>query len=426
MVGVNKNVTAHFASTFVPLTVSVVGNGRVLRTPDRVDYPLNSTVTLDGIPDDGFLFDHWSGDLAGTAHPQDLVMNTAKSVTATFAVDARSPRIRAVRDLPADEGGRVKLEWLASSLDALPVSPSHIGSYLVFREVPTALARAALLAGRAHLLSPDATGLAADATYLHTVEAAGDFFWEYLVTVPAAAFPGYSVVAPTTLDSTATSPAWTRFKLQARSNDGLSWFNSAPDSGHSIDNLAPRAPAPLSLDLELNGNELHWRANTEADLASYRVFRGSTPEFVPGPVTLAADVIDTTFLDPTTGSAWYKVVAVDVHGNESAASAVFASRTTDTDSAPPTRLAITASPNPGPGRTVFTLSLPSAAHVRVKVLDAGGRLIAGLIDDERPAGRTSLAWSGRDERGRPVAGGLYFALVEAGGARLVTRVVLLQ
>jgi hypothetical protein len=49
-----------------------------------------------------------------------------------------------------------------------------------------------------------------------------------------------------------------------------------------------------------------------------------------------------------------------------------------------------------------------------------------LIDDERPAGRTSLAWSGRDERGRPVAGGLYFALVEAGGTRVVTRVVLLQ
>jgi hypothetical protein len=37
-----------------------------------------------------------------------------------------------------------------------------------------------------------------------------------------------------------------------------------------------------------------------------------------------------------------------------------------------------------------------------------------------------LAWAGRDERGRPVAGGLYFALVEAGGARVVTRVVMLQ
>jgi len=120
------------------------------------------------------------------------------------------------------------------------------------------------------------------------------------------------------------------------------------------------------------------------------------------------------------------VTAVDVHGNEGPPNAVFAARTTGADGSPPTRLAISASPNPGPGRTLFTLSLPSAGHVRVSVLDAGGRRIAGLMDDERPAGRTSLAWAGRDERGRPVAGGLYFALVEAGGARVVTRVVMLQ
>ena len=96
--------------------------------------------------------------------------------------------------------------------------------------------------------------------------------------------------------------------------------------------------------------------------------------FAPGGVTSSRFLLANT----TAGSAWYKVVAVDVHGNESAASAVFASRTTDTDNASPTRLAITASPNPGPGRTVFTLSLPRAVHVRVKVLDAGGAPDRGL------------------------------------------------
>jgi hypothetical protein len=426
MVGGNKNVTAHFATSLFPLSVTVVGFGSVARDPDLLDYPANSTVTLTAIPGEGYEFASWSGALSGSASTQTLLMSAARSVTATFVNDLRFPRIRSVKDLPGDEGGRVKLEWFASSLDQPPAAPSHIGSYLVFRDVPTEAARKALRAGMARLVEGDASASSGMRALLHTMDAAGEFFWEYLATVPAAGFSGYSYVAPTTLDSTSAGPAWTRFKLQARTTDGTAWFNSAPDSGKSVDNLAPQPPAPITVIVEADANALHWSPNHEADLSRYVLHRGSTADFIPGPFTFVGEVSDTTYRDRTTASAWYKLIAVDVHGNPSAASAVFAGRTTDAPGGPPERFALSAFPNPSPGRTVLTLSLPSAGRVRVQVLDASGRRVARLADGMLAAGRWPLAWDGRDERGVAVPGGLYFALGETDAGRTVTRIALIR
>ena len=49
-----------------------------------------------------------------------------------------------------------------------------------------------------------------------------------------------------------------------RPGDGLTWFNSTPDSGQSIDNLAPGAPGPLSLVLQPTGNERRRKRRVEA------------------------------------------------------------------------------------------------------------------------------------------------------------------
>jgi hypothetical protein len=56
------------------------------------------------------------------------------------------------------------------------------------------------------------------------------------------------------------------------------WF-SQPDSGYSVDNVAPFAPAPFQGVYAAGGANLHWRPNTEADLAGYRLYRGPTASF---------------------------------------------------------------------------------------------------------------------------------------------------
>ncbi len=83
-----ETVYANFASLYCSLSVSVVGSGSVIKDPDMTMYPIGTEVELTAIPDLGWAFEHWSGNLWGSHNPDTIVMNTNKSVTAHFIEDA--------------------------------------------------------------------------------------------------------------------------------------------------------------------------------------------------------------------------------------------------------------------------------------------------------------------------------------------------
>ena len=47
------------------LTINVVGNGLVIKNPDRDSFRSGSIAELTAIPDAGRIFDRWEGDLTG-------------------------------------------------------------------------------------------------------------------------------------------------------------------------------------------------------------------------------------------------------------------------------------------------------------------------------------------------------------------------
>ena len=114
----------------------------------------------------------------------------------------------------------------------------------------------------------------------------------------------------------ANSNPYTAFIVQAVTAISTEFFGSAPDSGYSVDNLSPAAPAPFSVVYAGQSNMLHWTAISAADLREYRLYRGAGPSFVPGPSSLVAATTDTGYVDAP-GSVFYKLVAVDIHGNMS-------------------------------------------------------------------------------------------------------------
>jgi len=73
-------------------------------------------------------------------------------------------------------------------------------------------------------------------------------------------------------------------------------------------------------------------------------------------------------------------------------------------------------PNPSRAGTSLSFVLPSAGRAELVIRDVAGRRVRALLQGELPAGRHSRAWDGRDESGRPVAAGVYFAELRAGGA----------
>ncbi len=85
-----------------------------------------------------------------------------------------------------------------------------------------------------------------------------------------------------------------------------------------------------------------------------------------------------------------------------------------------------AHPNPFMERTYLSYSLPAAGSVRLTVHDAAGHRVATIVDGHRPAGPHAVDWNGRDERGRRVAAGVYFARLQFAGASRLGKIVLSQ
>ena len=88
---------------------------------------------------------------------------------------------------------------------------------------------------------------------------------------------------------------------------------------------------------------------------------------------------------------------------------------------------LSAHPNPLPGSARLWLSVPQDGEVLLALHDLTGRVVRTLHRGAIEAGRHSFEWAGRDDRGRPVPGGVYFVRVsDALGERLQTRVLLLR
>ncbi len=75
-------------------------------------------------------------------------------------------------------------------------------------------------------------------------------------------------------------------------------------------------------------------------------------------------------------------------------------------------------PNPFNPSTTITIQIPDDSVVRLPasldVYDLHGRLVRKLIDRELDPGIHHVVWDGRDERGRPVASGIYLYILRRG------------
>ena len=73
-------------------------------------------------------------------------------------------------------------------------------------------------------------------------------------------------------------------------------------------------------------------------------------------------------------------------------------------------------PNPFSPTTGIRFWLAQEGNVRLSIYDVAGRLIRTLVDGGIQAGSHSVAWDGRDEKGREMPSGLYFYRMTAGTA----------
>lgn len=83
-------------------------------------------------------------------------------------------------------------------------------------------------------------------------------------------------------------------------------------------------------------------------------------------------------------------------------------------------------PNPFNPATTIKYSLPQGARVTICVYNELGQRVIKLFDGEQGAGEHRVEWNGADRSGRPVAAGVYFYRVVAGGKLKTKKMILLK
>jgi hypothetical protein len=336
-----------------------------------------------------------------------------------------APDITSVADVPNDQGGHVKVTWGRSYLDAGP--GFGIGSYEVWRSVPPNQMAAARARGARQVASfaerPAAGGLA----FATTRVGATAYAWEYVAAQPGRGFLTYSYTLPTTSDSIGGSNPYTAVLVVALSSVSNGFWASLPDSGYSVDNLPPATPAPFTGEYASGAAHLHWNPNPEQDLAEYRLHRGTTPDFTPAPGNLVASKPDTGYVDPVGARFYYKLCAVDVHGNASGYALLLPDATVGTAAPelPGATWLAPAAPNPMRGAATIRFGLARAGRVELAVYDQQGRRLRTLMAGAGAAGPRVVRWDGRDDAGRPCPSGLYLVRLATEGRSLTRRAVLL-
>lgn len=343
--------------------------------------------------------------------------------------------IDSVVDIPGDQGGRVRIYFTRSGWD-FGEGEYPIISYNLWRRVDNPALTAALEPLRLstapaidHHLGLPLLGHEGRSYFIQDGNVVGSGFppgtWEVLGGFAAVQQDQYIQAAETLADSTIAGVSYTVYCISAHTALPSLWYVSPPDSGYSIDNMAPAPPPNFRMESE---NELAWDMVPDDDFQYYSVYGTASPDFEEDRVLIGYTIGLGMELSAGDIFNYYHVTASDYAGNEGYPSTVenaFAGLPEKEDlphafSLGPSR------PNPFSEATVIRFDLPEPCQVSLSVYDTGGRLVAVLADGEYPAGRHSIVWSIGDHVDGGLAPGVYFLSMRAPGFSAVEKMLLLR
>ena len=260
-------------------------------------------------------------------------------------------------------------------------------------------------------------------------------FWDGLVTVQS-----WSPVSDWTFFSydAAAGPHTFRWRMSTGSGGGSLFVDNVKFPGGDVP--APRAvpcPGEISFALGVNGSDsaellvlnqgkedLIWTLTDAAPYLNIDVYGGTLAPAGYTVVTLDADA---------TGLAeGYHQFNLSLASNDPANPTMIVPVTLSIGGVAavggtPSAFAVTGVvPNPFNPQTTIHFNLPRTQTATLRLYDVQGRLIRDLVDGVKQAGPNEVVWNGRDNGGRSVASGTYYARLESGGETSVKSMVLVR
>jgi len=329
------------------------------------------------------------------------------------------PSIVSVEDRPNDQGGEVIVEWSRSWLDV--VHAREITDYSLWMHAPDS-----------KTVSHDIVKLSADLNIPEShLENLLRNSWIFVSEIPATQWEEYSAFAPTLNDSTDAGIPLFDFKVLAHAEVAWVYWESATTSGYSVDNLAPGAPLALNGEQDNLGDiDLNWTASgyQDQDLNHYRIYRADSPGVPVDEIHFIGQAAIESYLDPIGFGSWYyRVTAVDAHGNESDPSNEAAFDGLSSVQVLPTQIGLNGIwPNPFNPRGTISYSLTQDVSITLDIHDISGRFVTNLVNGFQPAGHHEVIWDGCNSMGNSVASGVYLARLVVDKQLFTQRMMLIK
>ncbi len=239
--------------------------------------------------------------------------------------------------------------------------------------------------------------------------------------------PNMGDYSSTLADSRYVRPVWS----DGRGSNPDTW-EAAIDTWHSL------SDCPADLAIAPNGGlDLSWTVNNlnplfsndyTYELTSARAWPMPAPGSLGSVAAAGSAGIDLSVTAPDTAASGTNVLTLAVRNEKNTLveqCAVTLTVTAPTGVGPDSHTLALAPvwPNPASGSARLQYTLPTEGRVTLRIYGLRGELVRTLADGSRGAGVNSAVWDGRDESGRTVAAGAYFARLEALGHTLTRRLI---
>lgn len=376
---------------FLTTSFDPMGAGQISPEPPGAWYDDGMWAVVEALPFSGYRFLEWTGDLFTDYNPDSLLMDGPKSVTANFWND---PPVVTASDTSFAED-----------------EPFHFFMRRIISQISDAN----------HSISDlDITverGIILDVIYDDDEE---------IFTVTSDVPDWYGV---DTLTVKAVDPL------------------GAEGTGPLVITVLPMPDPPSSFDLlDLTDNavitvwpesiEFRWEQATDPDIndtLSYTLEIDTTLQFNSNWGFRIEDLTDpTATMDwPIThgdDTYYWRVQVRDSQGHTTWSNAIhtFILETGVAGGLPDEVVLQQNYPNPFNESTTIRFGIPEPSRVTVTIFDGQGRRVRRLVDGERERGYHPILWDGIDDRGGPVASGVYFVMMRSGTKKFVKRLVFLR
>ncbi|MDB9854235.1 T9SS type A sorting domain-containing protein [Candidatus Marinimicrobia bacterium] len=205
------------------------------------------------------------------------------------------PIIDNVQDLPQDQGGFVGIQYQGSVYDH-EHEGYNITHYYFWREMD--------------INQREESSNSLTFNEIYDINSRDMDYWEFIGEMTAEGFESYGYSAPTLADSTASDGIfWSKYLVVAHTDNDDVFFVSEPDSGYSVDNIAPYAPQNIQVQTGEYGATLSWEVVEEnIDIAFYEVYKDDV---------LHSQITETIFVDSVGygSSSIFTIRGVDENGN---------------------------------------------------------------------------------------------------------------